>query len=195
MFARSVLLFSALFLLALGSAGDAEARRLRLFMGFSRATSAPKPEMPGPARTGAAPRAAPSSGAAPASRSGGVAIGSPVVAPLPSLSEERRGPDEAAAKAAVASQPALNSPGWSGPGCASVGAASEAWVSGLRAAAAASGQRRYGSKAWKMDWRLSSNRFSPSGGLSRRRMFQVKELAEGESAQSASINIRHGPEV
>jgi hypothetical protein len=108
MFARSVLLFSALFLLALASAGDAEARRLRLFMGFSRATSAPKPEMPGPARTGAAPRAAPSSGAAPASRSGGVAIGSPVVAPLPSLSEERRGPDEAAAKGAAASQPPVS---------------------------------------------------------------------------------------
>jgi hypothetical protein len=105
MFARSVLLFSAIFLLALASAGDAEARRLRLFMGFSRATNAPKPEIPGPARIGGAPSATPSTGAAPASRSGGVAIGLPVVAPLPALSEERSAREEAAANATVASQP------------------------------------------------------------------------------------------
>jgi hypothetical protein len=105
MVARSVLLFSALFLLALASAGDAEARRLRLFMGLSRATSAPKPAMPGPARTGRAPGARPSTGAAPASRSGGVAMALPIVAPLPALSEEQRAGAEAASKTTVASQP------------------------------------------------------------------------------------------
>jgi hypothetical protein len=107
MFARFVLLFSAVFLLALASAGDAEARRLRLFMGFSRAASAPKPAMPSPARTAGAPGAASSTGAAPASRPGGVAMALPIVAPLPAPSEERRVRDEAPGKATVASQPAL----------------------------------------------------------------------------------------
>jgi hypothetical protein len=104
MFARSVLLFSAIFLLALASAGDAEARRLRLFMGFSRAGSVPKPAVPGPARTAGAASAAPSTGAAPASPPGGVAVALPIAAPRPALSEQQRAPEEAAANAPAMSQ-------------------------------------------------------------------------------------------
>jgi hypothetical protein len=102
MLTRSFLLSSALFLLALASAGNAEARRLRFFIGVSRATSAPVPVMSRPAPTGA-PGGASFAGAA--SRTGGPADGLPIVVPLPRPTDERRSRDEADAKATSESQP------------------------------------------------------------------------------------------
>jgi hypothetical protein len=100
MLTRFVLLSSALFLLSLATASNAEARRLRLFTGLSRATSVPA--TPGPMRTGASGGA---SFAGTASPSGGAATSLPIVVPLPRPSDDQRARDEAAAAATLASQP------------------------------------------------------------------------------------------
>jgi hypothetical protein len=100
MLTRVFLLSSALVLLSLASASNAEARRLRLPIGASRATSVPAPATPGQVRTGSLGGASFSGTARP----GRAATSLPIVVPIPRASEDKRLWDEAAAATTLASQ-------------------------------------------------------------------------------------------